>query len=225
MRAAALDTLLQIIAIGLLWLLIGLLGLWAGAKLGTWLPAIGLLLTFVIFVGYFLYFEAQWNGQTPGKRVAGTRVMKDGGFPIDLRAAAVRNIVRLLDLIPGLYAIGLTSAFFSPEYKRLGDYAAGTVVVRERPSALPPMESPTGGEQGAAGASGPPGLPHGEELYAIRHFLDRRAELAPEARAAYGRRLALAFGRLLGYPLDQVAAAPEAFLQWLVDEAARRRGA
>ena len=108
------------------------------------------------------------------------------------------------------------AVFFSPDYKRLGDYAAGTVVIRERPRTAPRLE--------AAAPGGPSNLPSPEDLYAIRNFLDRRQELAPETRADYARRLALAFGRLLGYPLDQVAAGPEQFLQWLVDEATRRHG-
>ncbi len=217
-RAAALDTLLQSMAIIALWIVIALIGIPLGDAMGTWLPAVGTLLTFVIFVGYFLFFETRWNGQTPGKRLTGARVMKDGGFPIDLRAAVVRNVVRLLDLLPGPYAVGFTSSFFSREYKRLGDYAAGTVVVRERPGAAPALELPPLIEDT------PANLPRIDELHAIRHFLDRRGDLGANGRQAMARRLALAFGRLLGYPLDQVAAAPEAFLQWLVDETERRQG-
>jgi len=219
MRAAALDTLIQVIAILTLWVALGTLAIPAGETLGNWLAALGVLLTFVLFIGYFLLFEIRWNGQTPGKRATGTRVMKDGGFPIDLRATVIRNVVRLLDLMPGPYAVGFTSSFFSAEYKRLGDYAAGTVVVRERPRIAPPLEPVP------EVAPGPTNLPRPDELHAIRHFLDRRADLDATARHTFARRLALAFGRLLGYPLDQVAAGPEAFLQWLVDEAERRLGA
>jgi uncharacterized RDD family membrane protein YckC len=223
-RAAALDSFLQLMALAVVWTIIGtVLSLPRTSTLQSWLIALGILLTFVILVGYFLVFETRLNGQTPGKQLTGTRVMKDAGFPIDLRAAVIRNLVRLIDLFPGIYAIGVTSAFFSSEYKRLGDYAAGTVVVRERPRSAP-LLAPPAEEVGAAAAPGP-GLPRVDELHAIRHFLDRRADLTPEARAAYARRLALAFGRLYGYPLDQVAAGPEPFLLWLTDEAARRQGA
>jgi uncharacterized RDD family membrane protein YckC len=219
MRGAVLDTLLQGMAIFGLWIGVSILSISASQAMLNWLIAIGLLLTFVIFVGYFLFFESRWNGQTPGKKVTGTRVMKDGGFPVDFRAAVVRNLVRLLDLMPGPYAVGFVTAFFSAEYKRLGDYAAGTVVVRERSHLAPSLEPAPDQERVA------PDMPRIEDLHVIRHFLDRRPELAPETRAAFARRLALAYGRLLGYPLDQVAAGPEAFLQWLVDEAGRRRGA
>src|SRR4051794_33800398 len=117
MRGAALDTLLQGMAIFGLWIGVSILSISASQAMLNWLIAIGLLLTFVIFVGYFLFFESRWNGQTPGKKVTGTRVMKDGGFPVDFRAAVVRNLVRLLDLMPGPYAVGFVTAFFSAEYK------------------------------------------------------------------------------------------------------------
>jgi uncharacterized RDD family membrane protein YckC len=230
-RGAAVDSILQLVALVSVWTVIGTVAsLSAAAALQNWLIALGILLTFVILVGYFLVFETRWNGQTPGKRLTGTRVMKDAGFPIDLRAAVIRNLVRLIDLLPGIYAVGFASAFFSAEYKRLGDFAAGTVVVRERPRAAPLLAPPAIESPAGAAATPAPGArsargPRADELHAIRHFLDRRADLAPETRGTYARRLALAFGRLYDYPLDQVAAAPEAFLQWLTDEAARRQGA
>jgi uncharacterized RDD family membrane protein YckC len=218
MRGAALDTLLQVFALFTLWMILSMFLVAAGPTLSNWLIALGVLLTFVIFVGYYLFFESRWNGQTPGKRVTGTRVMKDAGFPIDFRSAVVRNLVRLFDLMPGTYGVGFIAAFFSPEYKRLGDYAAGTVVVRERPGVAPHLEVIPDLE------GGPSNLPGPEDLHAIQHFLHRRSTLTAEHRSTYARRLALAYGRLLGYPLDQVAAGPEAFLQWLVGEALLRRG-
>jgi uncharacterized RDD family membrane protein YckC len=142
MRGAALDTLLQAVAIIALWIGVSVLTINANERLLSWIIAGGVLLTFVIFFGYFLFFETRWNGQTPGKKATGTRVMKDGGFPLDFRAAVVRNLVRLLDFMPGPYAVGFVTAFFSAEYKRVGDYAAGTVVVRERPRVAPPLSPP-----------------------------------------------------------------------------------
>jgi uncharacterized RDD family membrane protein YckC len=223
--AGVLDALLQSLAITAMVVLLIALRAGIGPALDNWLVAAGVLLTFVIAIGYFLFFEARWNGQTPGKKALGTRVMKDAGFPIDFRAAAVRNLVRLADLLPGIPAVGIASIFFSTEYKRLGDYAAGTVVIRERPRSIPSFDRAAVPAVSATVTAGGSALPRPDELYAIRHFLDRRPMLAPEARAAYARRLALAFGRLLGYPLDQVAAGPEAFLQWLVDESVRVHGA
>src|SRR5712691_3236764 len=75
MRAAALDTLLQLMGIMGVWVAMAVLT--AGVeRLVNWWIALGTLLTFAIFVGYFLYFESRWNGQTPGKRVVGARVLK-----------------------------------------------------------------------------------------------------------------------------------------------------
>jgi uncharacterized RDD family membrane protein YckC len=87
---------------------------------------------FLLVFGYFIFFETLWNGQTPGKRAFHLRVIRDGGYPITFAAAATRNLVRIADFLPVSYAAGALSTFFHPQYKRLGDMAAGTVVVKER---------------------------------------------------------------------------------------------
>jgi uncharacterized RDD family membrane protein YckC len=100
-------------------------------------PTIGtvLLLTvsFVLFWGYFILFETMWSGQTPGKRVLHIRVIKTTGYPIGFAEAAIRNLVRLADFLPSMYAVGVITMFINPNSRRLGDLAAGTVVVKERP--------------------------------------------------------------------------------------------
>lgn len=87
---------------------------------------------FLLLFGYFIFFEALWNGQTPGKKMFGLRVVKDAGRPVDFLSVVIRNLVRIADFMPGLYALGAGAIFFSPQYKRFGDMAAGTVVIRER---------------------------------------------------------------------------------------------
>jgi len=120
--------------------------------------ALWFLLTFAMIWGYYVLFEAMWDGQTPGKRVIGLRVVRDGGFSINFAASAVRNVTRALDAQPvGLYFVGLISAIISPSGKRLGDYAAGTIVVRERAVT----------ERGAA----PPPLPSGGSAIATTTYL------------------------------------------------------
>ncbi|HTD59418.1 MAG TPA: stage II sporulation protein M [Gemmatimonadaceae bacterium] len=120
--------------------------------------AIYSLLTFAMIWGYYVLFEALWDGQTPGKRVIGLRVVRDGGFSITFAASAVRNLTRVLDGQPiGLYFVGLVSAIISPSGKRLGDYAAGTIVVRERAVT----------ERGAA----PPPIPSGGTAIATTTYL------------------------------------------------------
>jgi hypothetical protein len=85
-----------------------------------------------MWYGYYVYFETVWNGQSPGKRYARMRTIREGGTPIDFASAAVRNLVRIVDIIPGLYLVGMISVLASSKNKRLGDFAAGTLVVKER---------------------------------------------------------------------------------------------
>src|SRR5439155_12152122 len=83
--------------------------------------------------GYFLLFEALNDGRTPGKRVLGIRVVMDTGHRVTFTAAAVRNLVRIVDAQPLVsYLVGLGFVLFHPQIKRLGDIVAGTVVVRDR---------------------------------------------------------------------------------------------
>ena len=94
--------------------------------------AVGVLLFFVVFYGYFVFFEKLWNGQTPGKRLLGIRVVRDGGYPVELVGSIIRNLVRIVEQILGFYVISVISMLLSSENKRLGDFAAGTIVVRDR---------------------------------------------------------------------------------------------
>jgi uncharacterized RDD family membrane protein YckC len=106
------------------------LGLLLGGEVAKVLTYLGM---FVIVFGYFIFFEVFWNGQTPGKRALGLRVIRDGGYPITLYASATRNLIRFADFLPiGIpFLPGATSVFFHAQYKRLGDMVAGTLVVKE----------------------------------------------------------------------------------------------
>ena len=88
--------------------------------------------------GYFTLFEAFWNGRTPGKRVARIRVIQRSGRAIGLFESMARNLVRYVDSAP-LYAVGVIAMFATRQHQRLGDLAAGTLVVRDHE-----MESPLG---------------------------------------------------------------------------------
>lgn len=103
---------------------------WTGMQ--SILPIILTIGGFLLLFGYFILFETLWNGQTPGKKQFGLRVVRDGGRPVDFFSVAVRNLVRLADFLPVSYAFGAGAIFFNPQYKRLGDMAAGTIVIRER---------------------------------------------------------------------------------------------
>jgi len=97
----------------------------------TWLMALAVLVYGIVDLGYFLLFEALWNGQTPGKRRQGLRVIRSSGQPIGWIESAIRNILRAVDMLFGFYPLGLIVIFFSRNNQRIGDYAAGTVVVVE----------------------------------------------------------------------------------------------
>lgn len=90
------------------------------------------LLNFVLLWGYYVIFEWLWNGQTPGKRVAKVRVVRMDGNPAGFLEIIVRNLVRMIDFLPSGYGVGLIVMFFNQRARRLGDYAAGTLVVKER---------------------------------------------------------------------------------------------
>ncbi len=103
-----------------------------------WAIALMIVLIFVIFFGYFAIFESIWSGQTPGKRILKLRVIKEDGRPINTFDALARNLLRLVDSMPTpYYSIGILSVFVSERSKRLGDFVANTVVIKERTGEAP----------------------------------------------------------------------------------------
>jgi len=103
-----------------------------------WVGAVVILLVFLTFSTYFAFFEWLWSGQTPGKHWMKLRVIREDGRPITFWEAAVRNVLRVLDMFPyPFYSIGLISVFSTSRDQRIGDMVAGTVVVREREAEAP----------------------------------------------------------------------------------------
>ena len=101
-----------------------------GDVFGKWLGAVGSIILFAIFWGYYMVFEITTNGQSPGKRVLGLRVIKEGGYPITFVDSAIRNLVRVVDFLPVFYGAGLLVMLINKDWQRLGDLAAGTLVVK-----------------------------------------------------------------------------------------------
>ena len=97
-----------------------------------WATALYLFLIFLFNWGYFTLFEAFWNGRTPGKRIARIRVIQRSGRAIGLFESMARNFIRYIDQIPFFYAVGAIAIFVTRDHQRLGDLAAGTLVVRDR---------------------------------------------------------------------------------------------
>lgn len=95
------------------------------------------MVSYVCIAAYHLLFEWLWNGQTPGKRWLGLRIVQADGQPVTGRAIVIRNLVRLGDYLPVFYGVGIVALLLTPRTQRLGDLAARTIVIYERPLALP----------------------------------------------------------------------------------------
>ena len=111
------------------------------ASAPKWVYAVMIILLFLVFAGYFTFFEWIWSGQTPGKRWLKLRVIREDGRPITFWEASVRNLLRPLDMFPlGSYSIGLIAVFSSTRDQRIGAMVGGTVVVREREAEAPEFD-------------------------------------------------------------------------------------
>jgi uncharacterized RDD family membrane protein YckC len=155
---------------------------------------------FALTLGYHMLFEIIWNGQTPGKRATGIRVIRENGYPIRPVDAVIRNVVRIVDYLPFAYAVGVFTMLFNDRARRLGDFAAGTIVVREGPRSaigFPPSSADIDAVR--------PTTLQPDDATLVRDFLTRRPSLTPEARAALAARLAHA----LNHRYNLAAAADE----------------
>lgn len=146
MIAVAIDHLLVLAALLALWVagcfMLGFASLFGGAIVAGAIAG-----TFVLYFGYFAYFEWKWNGQTPGKRMMDLRVIDDRGMSVDAFQSLTRNLFRVVDMMPflfaldfiaiGFYGLGGIAAWLSPQQKRLGDWAAGTLVIRTQKRVMP----------------------------------------------------------------------------------------
>lgn len=156
----------------------------AGNQLGYWALAVFILIGFIIYWGYFLFFEMGTNGQSPGKKTQKIRVVKDSGGAISFTDIAVRNLIRAVDGIGG-YAVAGICMFFTGKIQRLGDMAAGTVVISEAPqdySARSDKRDKVEWEpEVSAEALQATGL-NPEEFSALMNYYARREQLTDEAK-------------------------------------------
>ena len=149
--------------------------------------AVLIFIVFMVYFGYFILFEAFWNGQTPGKKALGLRVVRDGGYPIDFTASLVRNLIRVGEMMLGFYAVSIFAAILSPMNKRVGDLAAGTIVVRETKMATPTDFLKQMREEPVYASTA---YVTGEERALIKRFLDRRDVLSHQRRAELAAQIA-----------------------------------
>lgn len=197
--AFAVDMVIRLLVI----ILAGVLALLAGLGIGS-LPAAGLFLLvwFLLDWGYSVFFEAGKRGATPGKRMFGLRVVQESGAPITFGQAVVRNFLRFIDGMPMLftYGIGMASCLATKRFQRLGDLAAGTLVVYERITPMPTVPAPPP----MTAVPLPVGLT-ADETRALVLFRERaglwsegrRIEIADHASALSGAEGAAGVGRLM----------------------------
>jgi uncharacterized RDD family membrane protein YckC len=100
------------------------------AELGGFAIAVLIAAVFGVNLFYFVALEQLYSGQSLGKKLLGLRVVRDGGYAVSFASSLVRNIMRLVDMMPGPYLVGMMSVVLSKERRRLGDFVAGTLVVR-----------------------------------------------------------------------------------------------
>lgn len=192
--AVAVDHALQGIVIVFVALILGITFSFASARANLWGVAFFLLFIFVVDWGYFAAFETLWNGQTPGKKLVNIRVIRADGRPIAVFEAMTRNLIRIIDLLPGLYLTGLVCMVVDSRSRRLGDMAAGTVVVHERvpedvPVVLAPR-TPTVGYDIHSLTT--------DDLVLIETFLSRRSSLGYQARDKIALNLATSIRTKIG---------------------------
>src|SRR6266850_468075 len=185
MAAGLLDLLLLFIMLMVLWIGGGAVVAGVSTPQGTaagWLTAMVILISFFGTWGYFTLFEALNGGRTPGKQLLGIRVVMDTGRSITPSAAVLRNLVRFLDCyFPIPFAPALITMFLHPSNKRPGDLAAGTIVVRDRPTDWV-LGAATESESAADPIeTGPPDLSE-DEFRLLDRFLARLSELNPEVQ-------------------------------------------
>lgn len=158
----------------------------------------------VVLAGYYIGFEWMWSGQTPGKRALKLRVMSDSGGPAGTGAIFVRNILRVVDILPGLacYGLGGLVMFVNRRAKRIGDYAAGTIVVRERAESLGVLRAAP-----AADLSGESF--DGADVSRAQAFVSRASQFAPASRPALARQIAEEIAKRHGLACGE----PEQFLR------------
>ncbi len=220
--AALLDALIQY-AVLFLFYLVGMpIAIAAISREGSWSETTGFLIIAILLVGtgllFFLYkllLEAFWNGQTVGKRVIGIRVVQANGMPAGFLTIAIRNLLRIVDYLPGYYIVGAVCVLATNKKQRLGDMAAGTIVVRDRPAGAPLIpvghlsHSPTTDlnrlhEYVIR-------LPEGD-LVAARGYWARRHEMAPQTRPRVALQIAQGLAAAMGWP-DPLPPYPDDFIE------------
>jgi len=182
-------------------------------QVGLWLLAIQLLIMFTVYVGYFVFFETLWQGQTPGKRSVKIRVISDDGTIITLTQAILRSLLRPID---DLFFIGVYLIIFTKLEKRIGDLVAGTLVIKQEEATdkpiiaiAPEADVLAKNIQGRADVSHL--LP--EDFTVVKEFLQRRQQMTPEARKTVSMQVAMKIREKIGLETIPEGISLELFLE------------
>ena len=174
----------------------------------SWAPALLVIFLFCVYWGYFAVFEFAWKGRTPGKRLAGIRVIKNTGRALNVYEIIGRNLLRVVDWLPFGYITGIISMAISKQNQRLGDLLTGSIVVHEkrtsdiRPDLTTHVDSANGQPHSVT-----PGLAKitPEELVLIETFLQRRESFDLTVRDTAAQKIAARITSRTGVerPMDQ----------------------
>ncbi|MCB1203146.1 MAG: RDD family protein [Verrucomicrobiae bacterium] len=165
-----------------------------------------IVLQFTVSIGYGMSTEWLWSGRTLGKRIMRLRVIDERGLSLSLKQVIIRNLFRFLDMLPStFYLLGGISCALTKRCQRLGDIAAGTLVVREVDSTPPVLEEFVRAEKNSFAT-----LPHlearlrqrtsPEEARLVLDAVTRRNDLTPSARLELFSRLADHFRSIAEFP-------------------------
>ena len=163
----------------------------SSSKLLQWLWAIELLISFSIYVGYFVLFETIWQGQTPGKKKTHIRVIRDNGKPVGISQATLRALLRPLD---DFFFLGVFFIALGKKEKRIGDLIAGTIVIQEeKPIPKAEFSIAQQSEDLASNLAITTDFHRlsPENFAIIRNYLQRREMMIAQARRELARKLAM----------------------------------
>jgi uncharacterized RDD family membrane protein YckC len=184
-------------------------------SLGWWMVVPTVVVYELVTKGYFILFEYLWNGLTPGKRSQEIRVIRKGGRPISFVAAVIRNILRAVDILGEIYPLGLVVMFIDSRNRRLGDLAAGTLVVREAEAKPSVICTPSEESDRADAEIRNVALEMTIEDYdLVRKFLARRDSLDADYRQDLARQILERVSRR-SVSIEEQSSDPEAFLEKL----------
>jgi uncharacterized membrane protein SpoIIM required for sporulation/uncharacterized RDD family membrane protein YckC len=162
----------------------------------SWAIALLVLAQFTLLWGYYVLFEGLMDGQTPGKRLHHLRVVRDGGYSVTFGVSAVRNLVRMLDMQPGIfYLVGLSSLLVTRRGRRLGDLVAGTIVVREDVRSI--ATAARGRRESTEDTAALQTSLSEDEYTVLSRFVERWGSLDPLKRSALSTQLAARFASVL----------------------------